>query len=57
LTGTLMFMTNARVYAGNTSFRVKMVLLLLAGLNMAFFHLTAGRSVARWVRNGLREYR
>lgn len=48
LTGTLMFMTNARVYAGNTSFRIKMVLLLLAGLNMAFFHLTAGRSVARW---------
>jgi hypothetical protein len=48
LTGTLMFMTNARVYSGNTSFRVKMVLLLLAGLNMAFFHLTAGRSVARW---------
>ena len=48
VTGTLMFMTNARVYAGNTSFRVKMVLLLLAGLNMAFFHLTAGRSVARW---------
>jgi hypothetical protein len=43
-----MFMTNARVYAGNTSFRIKMVLLLLAGLNMAFFHLTAGRSVARW---------
>ena len=48
VTGTLMFMTNARVYAGNTSFRIKMVLLLLAGLNMAFFHLTAGRSVARW---------
>ena len=48
VTGTLMFMTNARVYAGNTSFRIKMVLLLLAGLNMASFHLTAGRSVARW---------
>jgi hypothetical protein len=48
VTGTLMFMTNARVYAGNTSFRIKMVLLLFAGLNMAFFHLTAGRSVAQW---------
>jgi hypothetical protein len=48
LTGTLMFMTNARVYAGNTSFRVKMVLLVLAGVNMAFFHLTAGRNVVRW---------
>jgi hypothetical protein len=48
LTGTLMFMTNARVYANNTPFRVKMVLLALAGLNMALFHLTAGRNVARW---------
>jgi hypothetical protein len=47
-TGTLMFMTNARVYVGNTSFRVKMVLLALAGINMAIFHLTTGRSVARW---------
>lgn len=48
LTGTLMFMTNARVYADNSSFRVKLVLLALAGLNMAFFHLTAGKTVARW---------
>lgn len=48
LTGALMFITNARVYADNTPFRVKMVLLAFAGLNMALFHLTAGRSVARW---------
>jgi hypothetical protein len=48
LTGSLMFITNARVYAHNTSFRVKMLLLALAGLNMAVFHLTAGRSVATW---------
>jgi hypothetical protein len=48
LTGTLMFMTNARVYAGNTSFRLKMLLLALAGLNMAIFHLTVGRTVPRW---------
>lgn len=48
LTGALMFTTNARVYFHNTSFRVKMLLLALAGLNMAIFHLTAGKSVARW---------
>ncbi len=48
LTGALMFLTNARVYAHNTSFQVKMLLLALAGLNMAAFHLTAGRSVASW---------
>jgi hypothetical protein len=48
LTGSLMFITNARVYAHNTSFQVKMILLALAGVNMAVFHLTAGRSVATW---------
>lgn len=48
VTGSLMFMTNARVYAHNTAFLVKLVLLALAGLNMAFFHVTAGRTVARW---------
>jgi len=50
LTGSVMFMTNARVYAHNTSFQVKMVLLAIAGLNMAAFHLTAGRSAASWDR-------
>lgn len=48
LTGALMFTTNARVYAHNTAFQVKMLLLLCAGINMAAFHLTAGKSVARW---------
>jgi hypothetical protein len=48
LTGSLMFLTNARVYAHNTAFQVKMVLLALAGLNMVLFHLTAGRTVSRW---------
>jgi hypothetical protein len=50
LTGALMFTTNARVYAHNTAFQVKMLLLLCAGLNMAAFHLTAGkaRNVAHW---------
>jgi hypothetical protein len=51
LSGSLMFITNARVYAHNTSFQVKMVLLALAGLNMAAFHLTAGRSVGSWDRS------
>jgi hypothetical protein len=48
LTGSMMFITNARVYAHNTPFQVKMALLALAGINMAAFHLTAGRSVATW---------
>ncbi|HEX3835884.1 MAG TPA: DUF6644 family protein [Steroidobacteraceae bacterium] len=47
-TGAMMFITNARVYAHNTPFQIKMVLLALAGINMAVFHLTAGRTVATW---------
>lgn len=49
-TGSLMFLTNARVYAHNTPFQIKMVLLALAGINMVVFHLTAGRTVATWDR-------
>ena len=50
LTGLLMFTTNARVYYHNTFFRVKMVLLVLAGLNAALFEVTArrSRSIDRW---------
>lgn len=47
-TGALMFITNASVYYHNAFFRAKMLLLVLAGLNMALFELTAGRSVAKW---------
>jgi hypothetical protein len=50
LTGSLMFITNAAVYYGNSFFRLKMVLLLLAGLNMLAFELTAARTVQRWDR-------
>ncbi len=44
LTGSLMFITNARVYADNTFFRIKMLLILLAGINMIVFQFTVGRS-------------
>jgi hypothetical protein len=50
LTGAMMFTTNARVYADNTAFRIKLVLLVLAGLNMTVFHLTAGRTTRLWDR-------
>ena len=48
VTGTLMFITNAHVYYDNFYFRMKMVLLVLAGLNMLAFELTTGRAVHRW---------
>lgn len=47
-TGALMFITNAAVYYHNFYFRTKMLLLALAGLNMAVFELTARRTVAQW---------
>jgi hypothetical protein len=47
-TGALMFITNAHVYYHNFFFRTKMVLLVLAGVNMAVFELTARRRVQEW---------
>lgn len=47
-TGLMMFTTNARVYYHNPFFRAKMVLLVLAGINVAVFELTAGRSLSSW---------
>ena len=48
VTGALMFITNAGVYSQNFFFRSKMVLLVLAGINMLMFELTAGRSIRQW---------
>ena len=48
ITGALMFTTNATVYYHNFYFRTKMVLLLLSGINMGIFELTAGRAVRDW---------
>lgn len=52
ITGALMFTTNAPVYYHNFYFRSKMVLLVLAGVNMGVFELSrrslgrVGRTVA-----------
>lgn len=48
VTGLTMFTTNARVYYHNPFFRAKMILLVFAGLNMAVFELTAGRTIRDW---------
>jgi len=48
LTGTLMFITNAQVYYHNVFFRTKMLMLVLAGINILVFELTAGRTIHRW---------
>jgi hypothetical protein len=48
LTGALMFITNAAVYFHNTYFRIKMLLLVAAALNVLVFELTARKTLARW---------
>jgi uncharacterized membrane protein len=48
ITGALMFTTNASVYYHNTYFRIKMLLLVLAGINMGYFELTTGKKASEW---------
>lgn len=48
ITGSLLFMSNAQGYVSNTPFLIKMGLLVLAGLNMAYFQFVTYRSVASW---------
>jgi hypothetical protein len=48
ITGLLMFSSDAVNYAHNFFFRGKVVLLALAGLNMAVFHIVGVGDVARW---------
>ena len=48
ITGSLMFVSAATKYYGNLPFRIKMVLLVLAGINMALFHRGAWRRVNEW---------
>ena len=47
-TGLTMFSTNAGIYYHNPFFRTKMLLLVLAGVNMVVFEITAGRTIHRW---------
>jgi hypothetical protein len=47
-TGFTLFASNAVKYFDNGPFRAKMILLVLAGLNMAAFHLVTWRGRDRW---------
>ena len=48
VTGTGMFMTRASAYIENPAFETKLVLLLLAGVNMAWFQFRTFRDIADW---------
>ena len=48
VTGSMLFMANATTYIDNTPFKAKMLLLVLAGLNMGYFQFVTFRGVAAW---------
>jgi hypothetical protein len=48
LAGSLMFISQATAYYMNTTFWVKMGIMLLAGINMAVFELITVRGVQTW---------
>jgi hypothetical protein len=48
LTGVLMFSSNASTYGSNIYFRIKMALIVLAGINMGVYHLAVNRGVEGW---------
>jgi hypothetical protein len=48
ITGSLMFSSRATDYWENDFFRIKLILLALAGLNMVVFHGLTYRTVDRW---------
>lgn len=48
IAGLLMFSSKAVVYFGNIPFRLKMLCLLLAGLNMVVFHTFSTRQLHAW---------
>jgi hypothetical protein len=47
-TGTLLFISDPVTFYPNTFLRVKMLMLVLAGLNVLIFNATIGRKVAEW---------
>ena len=48
ITGFGLFVTRAEHYAGNPAFQLKMLALLLAGINMLVFHFGTLRDVTAW---------
>jgi uncharacterized membrane protein len=48
ITGVLMFSSNATTYGVNIYFRIKMALIVLAGINMGVYHLAVNRGAESW---------
>jgi hypothetical protein len=47
-TGTLLFVSNAVNYSQSIPFRVKLIAIAFAGINMLVFHMTAYRKIGDW---------
>ncbi len=48
ITGMLLFSSNASAYGSNLYFRIKMALIVLAGINMGVYHLSLSLGAERW---------
>jgi len=48
VSGSLLFVSKASEYVVNANFQWKMILIVLAGVNMAVFHVFTWRSVHKW---------
>ena len=48
ITGTLLFVSKAHIYAEEPWFLAKLTLIAVAGVNMAIFHVLSWRNVADW---------
>ena len=52
ISGGLIFIYGATGFSGNSAFRLKMVLMLLAGINALIFTVAAARSGEAWFESG-----
>ena len=52
VSGGLIFVYGAVGFSGNSAFRLKMILMLLAGINALIFTLAASRSGDQWLESG-----
>lgn len=48
ISGGLLFLSNATGYYESMPFRFKLLTILIAGINMAIFHVTAYRKIVDW---------
>jgi hypothetical protein len=48
ISGSLLFMSKAVEYVNDVPFKLKMLVIACAGINMVVFHFTTYRSIASW---------